>query len=211
MDINAPMDHSKKKKRVSKMQIKERHIFPLTHYLLVAIIALMSSGWCVIDNKIHGDIISTLVASHLSVLVSQSLLLVLMMWQVLTYKPISTLITVRKQSEYIQKQLLKVVIAETILYFCIYYGLFMFNGIQFFHDGSFMMGTLLLVLRFFIIAILAIIIVGAYRYCPPWLLTIGTLLISLGYHYILEAKYLLLIYSPIYDPLYRAIHRIYRG
>jgi len=178
--------------------------------MIVALLAIAVSTWDLFTNVEHKDIIATLIRSHLSVLIPQSILLVLMMWQVLRYRAASVLIGIRHQSELVQKRLLIQNVAEVTVYFGLYYGIFFLSGNKIFVDGSVEIGLLLLLLRYFLMLVLAILIVFAYRSQHPGILGVLTLLISLGYHYWIEANYLLIMYSPLYDPLYRAIHHIYQ-
>lgn len=193
------------------MRIRVRQTVPSWQCIVVGIAALMMGVWSLFNNPEHNDMIGALIRPNLSVLVPQSLLLMFMMWQVLTYRSIASLIQIRQQTELIQKRLLIVVVSEVTLYFLIYYAMFGFSGITPFIDGSPVIGTLILALRYLMMLILGIMIVGAYHVRRPSSLVILALLINIGYHYWIEVDHLLIMYSPLYDPLYRALHHIYRG
>ncbi|WRM23226.1 hypothetical protein UHQ56_02975 [Lacticaseibacillus rhamnosus] len=70
---------------------------------------------------------------------------------------------------------------------------------------------LVLLLRFLVLCVLGIIILSAYEAQHPILILLAVLLLNFIYHYWIEIHYLLIMYSPIYDPVYRAIHHIYQG
>lgn len=193
------------------MKISTKSIVPPWQYAVVLALAAFVGIWSLLTNSEHLDIIATLISRHLSVLISQSLLLVLIMWQVLTYKSMTILIGVRHKSSWMQRKLFWLVLTEVSLYFAVYYSLFIFSGVNFFSDGTASMGSIILVLRYLVMLGLGVLLVGSYRFQRPGVLMLAALLLNFFDHYWLEGQYLLIMYSPIYDPLYRAIHHIYRG
>ncbi|MDE3316709.1 hypothetical protein [Lacticaseibacillus zeae] len=162
-------------------------------------------------NHSHKDIIGSLIRSNLPVLISQSFLLVFFTWQISQCQPIAPLVGIRQQSEKIQRYLIFMLLTESTFYFAIYTVTFVFSGINPFIDGSAMIGSLILLLRFLLIAILAIMIAAAYQHRHVGAILTLALLGNFAYHYLLEMKVLLIMYSPIYDPVYRAIHHLYEG
>lgn len=190
---------------------KQVRLIPRWHILVVTILVLISGVACLLSNYSHKDMIGTLIRFNFPVLISQSLLLIFFMWQILRCRPIAPLVGIRQQSERIQQYLILIIVSESLLYFVIYDASFMFSGIKPFINGSPLIGSLLLLLRFMLIAILAIVITAAYQHRHAGIILTLALLGNFGYHYLLEMKILLIMYSPIYDPVYRAIHHLYEG
>ncbi|NVY95966.1 hypothetical protein HU830_02005 [Lactobacillus sp. DCY120] len=178
-------------------------------YLSILGLAIFISVWCIFSSPNNYDIVKMLIRSNFPVLFSQIILLSLMSWQILTFKSVAIMVGVRQKTEYVQKQLLFIVLLETSIYFGVYYVSFFLTGRKAFIDGSFVIGILILLLRFSFMIILAIIIAGIYQFSYPGVLIIFSILANLGYHYIFEMQYLLIQYSKIYDPVYRALHHIH--
>ncbi|NVY96590.1 hypothetical protein HU830_05370 [Lactobacillus sp. DCY120] len=176
---------------------------------IVMLLAMVVSIWVGTINGDHHDIIRVLIKNNLPVLLPQSLILIVILRQVLTFKSAALLIGVRQQSDLIEKQLLLLAILSVSLYFGVYYGSFLLSGNQLFQDGSIVLGCLILGLRFLFLLILAILLIGGYRFFNPGLILVITLLANFIYHYSFEMTYLLIKYAQIYDPVYRAIHHIY--
>lgn len=172
-------------------------------------LALIASVNVLTHNLKDSDIIALYIAPNFSVLITQSLLLIFMMWQVLIYRSISELVIIRHKSSIVQKNIILLVSIETFIYISTYYASFIFTGNRMFIEGNTRMGISLLFLRFLTLLIFAFLTASAYRYGHSMLLIIGSQILNLIYHYWLESTILLIKYSPLYDPLYRAIHHIY--
>ena len=190
--------------------VKSYRILQYRYLLTVIALALVTGFGCLASNYAHKDIIGALIRFNFPVLISQSLLLIFMMWQVLRIRPIAPLVGIRRQSNNVQKKLLGVILAECMLYF-FFYLTFILSGTTVFKDGSAIVGMLVLLLRFLVLCVLGIIILSAYEAQHPILILLAVLLLNFIYHYWIEIHYLLIMYSPIYDPVYRAIHHIYQG
>jgi len=160
-------------------------------------------------NSENHDIIAAYINPNFSVLITQSLLLLFIMWQVVTYKSVADLVSIRHKLVSVQKQLFLMVGIEVFLYFGVYYSSVVFMDNKLFVDGNAQIGILLLFSRFFMTLILAFITIIAYRYGHVMSLLIGVQILNLAYHYGLEIGFLLIKYSKLYDPLYRALHHIY--
>lgn len=186
------------------MKIK---FMPTYSYVLVLIIASLTGVWCVLSNTSKADIIGLLIVPNLPVLISQSLFLIILFKQITNYNSINPLISIRNKMEFMQIVLFKIITLEVILYFLIYYLSFVFYSNSLFRDGNMIVGILILLLRFLMLFILSIVILGAYHYKNSNMLIIIALIINIFYHYVVEIKWLLIIYSPIYDPLYNAVNR----
>lgn len=193
------------------MKNATRRIVPMWTYCAVVLLGLGVGIWSVRSNTGGGDMVYAILYPNLSVLVPQPLLLMIILRQVLTYRAIGPLISIRGQAEMVQRRLLMLVVTEVSLYFGAFYGAFVVSGARLFADGTPLIGGLLLMLRYCLILLLGIVLVWGYRRRQPGILLILTVVISASYHYWLEATYLLSLYSPIYNPLYRAIHHIYLG
>lgn len=191
--------------------VKSYRILQYRYLFTVIALALVTGFGCLASNYAHKDIIGALIRFNFPVLISQNLLLIFMMWQVLRIRPIAPLVGIRRQSNTVQKKLLGVILAECMLYFFFYYLTFILSGTTVFKDGSAIVGILVLLLRFLVLCVLGIIILSAYEAQHPILILLAVLLLNFIYHYWIEIHYLLIMYSPIYDPVYRAIHHIYQG
>lgn len=186
-------------------------LVPVWQSLIVLVAGVSVGIWAVLSNTDRSDMVGALIYQNFSVLLPQILLLAYLMHQLLIYRSIDRLISIRRQAAMIQQRLLQLVVIEISLYFGAYYAVFGISGIKPFGEGIPLVGGLILLLRYLLMLILGIILVWGYQKRQSGLLLALTVLISVGYHYWLEVKYLLPLYSPIYDPLYRAIHHIYRG
>ena len=191
--------------------VKSYRMLRFRYLLIVIALALVTGFGCLASNYTHKDIIGALIRFNFPVLISQSLLLIFMMWQILRVRPIEPLVSVRRQSNSVQRKLLGVILIECILYFFFYYLTFILSGAALFKDGSAVVGMLVLLLRFLVLCVLGILILKAYEAQHPILILLSVLLLNFIYHYWIEIHCLLIMYSPIYDPLYRAIHHIYQG
>ncbi|MDF7673118.1 hypothetical protein PT281_07570 [Lactobacillus sp. ESL0701] len=148
--------------------------------------------------------------SNLISLYVQPIVLVLMYTQVLRFRNIYLLIGVRGQTNQMTKRLL-VLVTMYSLVFCL--GLivpYLFTGFPLFRNGSPILGTAIILLHVGVLLFLAWLLVGAYNSKHPYFLLFIVLILEVTYHYYFE-KQILIKYSPLYDPLYRAVHHIYGG
>jgi len=191
------------------MKRQNLEVLPSKQVGFVVVLAVISGGWCVLSNNDNQDMINTLIASHFAVLVSQTIVLLFFSWQVLKYRAIYPLIAIRKKTELLHYAFIKRLLIESCLYFGGYSLPFLFTDAPRFLDGPMLTGSLLLFLRFLFIALMAILLVGMLHCKHPGMLLMTVFISNIIYHYVIEINYLLIMYSPIYDPLYRAIHGIY--
>ncbi len=143
------------------------------------------------------DIIYVLIPAHLTVVIFQNLLFFLFIWQVLSYKPIYILTAVRNKSDYVDKELCLLVCIETVLFFIGYYGAYFLGGYPAFIYGSVVIGTILLLVRFFIILFSGFLLVGLFQHFHhAYILIIAILIANIMYHYLIEYQLLLPLYTP---------------
>ncbi|WEV44167.1 hypothetical protein OZX56_02760 [Lactobacillus sp. ESL0684] len=140
----------------------------------------------------------------------QPAVLILIYNQILTFRKINLLVGVR---QWTNKMIARLLILATLdcLLFCA--GLiipYLMTDFPFFRNGSPLLGTALLLLHVAVLILMAWLLVGAYQMRYPQLLLFIVIIIDLVYHFYFE-KQALILYSPLYDPLYRAVHRIYGG
>jgi len=178
-------------------------------FFTIVMISFISASNALLHTSKDSDIIRTQLYSNFSVIFTQSMLLLLMSWQVLNFRAINFLVAIRGQSEKIQKQMIKTIIFEVIIYFSFYYGSFMLSGNIWFKDGYVLIGIMILLMRAFIILFLGMIIISLYRGQHIAIIIVAVQLSNFVYHFFLETKILLVQYSPLYDPIYRALHHIY--
>lgn len=192
------------------MAKKKIQVIPRWNYWVVLILGVAAGLYSVSGRTKDADIILIMIAPHFSVLTIQTFLLLFISRQVMRYRSAANMIGVRRQTEYIQKRLVASIIVEVTLYFLGFYSTFVFAAEPIFIDGGPVLGITILLLRYLVIMFLAVILVGVYQVSYPGTLTVFVMMVALAYHYIIEMNYLLIAYSPLYDPLYRAMHQIYR-
>ena len=117
------------------------------------------------------------------------MLLLLMSWQVLNFRAINFLVAIRGQSEKIQKQMIKTIIFEVIIYFSFYYGSFMLSGNIWFKDGYVLIGIMILLMRAFIILFLGMIITSLYRGQHIAIIIVAVQLSNFVYHFFWKQRY----------------------
>lgn len=179
---------------------------PHPKYITIALVAFLSSFNCICTNTDNADAISRLLSVHFPVLVSQNILLILITIQILSIRTAFPLIAIRDKTSYMQLNLLKLVLAQTILYMICFYTPFFCSSAPAFKDGSPLIGALVLFGRFGLLCVLAIILVGMFHTKRPYYLLMTAIILNLVYHYMIESKFLFIQYSPIYDPIYRIMH-----
>lgn len=179
-------------------------------FIIPVILGLIAGSNSLMGNTSHLDFISIDIASHFTTLITQPLLSLYIAWQVASYRKITPLIKIRKQKNVIQIMLLRLILAESLCYFIIFYSMFLFSGIRWFMDGNAILGIAIMLLHMVVICGLnmALIVLLDYKYGTSIIFSI--LILPMLYHYIIEMQSLLIMYSPVFDPLYRAIHEIYR-
>ncbi|MEX0379783.1 hypothetical protein AB3K25_09985 [Leuconostoc sp. MS02] len=178
-------------------------------FFTVVMMSSLSASNALLHTSKGSDMIRTLLYPNFSVIFTQSMLLLLMSWQVLNFRSINSLVEIRGQSEKIQKQMIKTIIFEVIIYFGFYYGSFTLSGNMWFKEGHALIGSMILLMRTFIILFLGILITSLYRSRHIGSIIVIVQLSNFVYHFFLETKILLVQYSPLYDPVYRALHHIY--
>lgn len=168
---------------------------------------LLSSIWT-LHGTAHQDIIATTIYLHGPVLLSQTLLLSFIAWQIYSFRNIQLLVTIRGQNDFIQKKLFYLVTFEVALYFFLVDFSFVLTGHVAFRDGPLLIGLTILIIRTLLIWFLAICLITTYTKSNVVLIIVVVLLVNLGFHYIVEIKFLLLHYSNYYDPFWRALHEL---
>lgn len=156
------------------------------------------------------ELINAYIDSNLLSLYVQPMILVLMYTQILRFRNVRLLVGVRGQTNQMIKRLL-ILVTVYCLVFCL--GLivpYLFTSFPLFRNGSPILGTAIILLHLGILLFLAWLLVGAYNLDHPYFLLFIVLILEVAYHFYFE-KQILIKYSPLYDPLYRAVHHIYGG
>ncbi|WEV70469.1 hypothetical protein OZY43_05870 [Lactobacillus sp. ESL0785] len=183
-------------------------------WLIGIIIALLGlwGGWYLIINSPAEtmELPNAYIDSNLVSLYLQPVILALMYTQILRFRNVRLLVGVRGQTNQMTKRLL-ILVTMYCLVFCL--GLivpYLFTSFPLFRNGNSILGTMILVLHVGILLFLAWVLVGAYNLKHPYLLLLIIFILEMAYHFYFE-KQILIKYSPLYDPLYRAVHHIYGG
>lgn len=187
------------------MKPKIMSLLAISNHKYVILVALFSGIWCIISNSTQDDMVNVLISPNFPVLLSQNILIVIYAFQVLYYKPVFLNIAIRNKTQLIQLQILKLLLIQTTIYFLGYYGPFFFSGVPIFQDGNPLIGTLILLCRFSFVCLICAILLGLFHSKNSNILIVLSIILNIFYHYVIEAKILLILYSPIYDPLHRAI------
>lgn len=192
------------------MTLKLTSLFTLSNYKLLLLIPLSAASGLVATNHNHDhhDIIATLIAGNFPVALSQNLVILLVSFQILAYRPVLTAVSIRNKQEFVQIKLLKLILFAIVIYFIGFYSLFLLSGAPLFHDGSQIIGLSILLARLFSMCVICVLLLGLLHVKTPNILVIIAIQFNFFYHYIIEEKILLLAYSPVYDPLYKAIFLI---
>ncbi|CAH1853596.1 hypothetical protein [Convivina intestini] len=173
--------------------------------LLVIVLSLLSiQNYRVLPAK--EDIIFAAIHWHGPVLLTQTLLLCLIAWQVVSFRKIRFLVAIRGKDEVIQKNLLKLMTMEVIGYFILFDGSYLLTGHPIFSKGPVIIGILMLVLRMVLVWFLGLLLITTYTAPYPGLILLGVLVVNLFYHYVIEMNFLLIQYSQTYDPLWKAFN-----
>lgn len=158
-------------------------------FFTIVMISFISASNALLHTSKDSDIIRTQLYSNFSVIFTQSMLLLLMSWQVLNFRAINFLVAIRGQSEKIQKQMIKTIIFEVIIYFSFYYGSFMLSGNIWFKDGYVLIGIMILLMRAFIILFLGMIITSLYRGQHIAIIIVAVQLSNFVYHFFWKQRY----------------------
>lgn len=180
-------------------------LWSISNYKYVILVALCSSIWCVMSNSTQDDIVNVLISPNFPVLLSQNILIVIYAFQVLYYKPVFSNVSIRNKTNFIQVKILNLLLLQTTIYFLCFYLPFLFSGVQIFQDGNSLIGILILICRFSFVCLLGTILLGLFHSKHSNKIIVLSIIFNIFYHYVIEAKILLILYSPIYDPLHRAI------
>lgn len=173
---------------------------------MISLLALLSSGYLISTNTMSKDSIAILIAPHFPVLISQNILIIVLATQVLSMRSIYPLVGIRSQTAQVQTHILKLLLVEIACYFVCYYAPFFLSTAPAFHDGDTFIGSSILLYRFIILCLTAVLLLGLYHVQKPYILVCLALLLQMLYHFIVEFNLLLIQYAPIYDPIYRMMH-----
>ncbi|MBP2057383.1 hypothetical protein J2Z60_000547 [Lactobacillus colini] len=156
------------------------------------------------------DMVRVVAYIHGFSLYFQSGVYVIVFVQILTFKKVRNLITIRHQTEYITKFLIKLVILDWFIFWiCSFLPYAIFNHAQLFKYGKPTYGLLILMLHMLVMLMAMLIIVSSYYFPYPYLIVIFVIFITLMYHYNFERSILLPRYSHIFNPLWQAMHNEY--
>lgn len=140
----------------------------------------------------------------------QPIMLTLFYSQVLALRKIRLFVGVRKKDNQIIAILLGIATFYCLIFLLGLFVPYLGTNYPFFKNGSPVLGMTLLLLHIFVLLFLSWLLVGGYQLRHPYFLLFLVIVLDLIYHFIIEKK-LLILYSPLYDPLYRAVHHIYGG
>lgn len=154
----------------------------------------------------HQDIIYVNLYWTSPVIISQTLLLFLITWQVQSFRKVQTLVAIRGRNDLIQRRLIRLVTFEVLLYFLLFDGAFLLSGNEVFHDGSPLIGLTLLFLRALVIWLIGLLLVKTYQSKFSGAILFSAILLNLADRFIVEGLLLLAKYSDKYDPLWQIFH-----
>ncbi|MBS9335287.1 hypothetical protein LQZ24_03245 [Fructobacillus sp. M1-13] len=173
--------------------------------MIVIVISLLSIQFLPSFRPVD-DIIAATINLRGPVLISQTILLAFVMWQVVSFRKSRALIEVRGKTEVIQKQLIKAMTFEVVLYFLLFEGAFLLLGYQIFRDGPVVIGVLVLVFRVLLVWFLGLLLITMYNSSYPAVIALTVFVSNFLYHFIVEKSFLLVHYSVHYDTLWQAFN-----
>ncbi|MGM9911675.1 MAG: hypothetical protein ACI31N_08880 [Lacticaseibacillus absianus] len=155
------------------------------------------------------DIVYFFLYNNLLSLYLQTFVLLIIFGQILKVRPIAVFLGIRQAETGLVKKLLQLILLD-ILVMMVGLALPYLLGVRhYFRWGSPALGSLLLFLHLLCFALCALFMILSLRVSHPWLVFIIAIAVIMLYHYNLEQSTLLSKYSILFDPLYRAIHRVY--
>ncbi|BDR60038.1 hypothetical protein [Lactobacillus xylocopicola] len=193
------------------MRVKRTSFRLILIGLLIIALGLWGGFYTITNNDVKDmEVVNAYINRSLVPLYLQPIVLVLLYSQILPFRRIRLFVGVRRQTE----QMVMKLMGLAIVYCCIFVvGLcvpYLLTGWPLFRNGSPIVGSGIILLHIGVFLFLAWLLVGAYNIPHPYLLLFAVIILSLLYNFYVEEK-LLIFYSPLYDPLYRAIHKIYGG
>lgn len=155
------------------------------------------------------DIVYFFLYNNLLSLYLQTFVLLIIFGQILKVRPIAVFLGIRKAETGLVKKLLQLILLD-ILVMTVGLAIPYLLGVRhYFRWGSPALGSLLLFLHLLCFTLCALFMILSLRVSHPWLIFIIAIAVIMLYHYNLEQSTLLSKYSILFDPLYRAIHRVY--
>lgn len=155
------------------------------------------------------DIVYFFLYNNLLSLYLQTFVLLIIFGQILKVRPIAVFLGIRQAETGLVKKLLQLILLD-ILVMTVGLAIPYLLGVRhYFRWGSPALGSLLLFLHLLCFALCALFMILSLRVSHPWLIFIIAIAVIMLYHYNLEQSTLLSKYSILFDPLYRAIHRVY--
>ncbi|RMC46739.1 hypothetical protein [Lactobacillus sp. ESL0230] len=155
------------------------------------------------------ELLNIYLNANLVSLYLQPIMLTLFYSQVLALRKIRLFVGVRKKDNQIIAILLGIATFYCLIFLLGLFVPYLGTNYPFFKNGSPVLGMTLL-LHVFVLLFLSWLLVGGYQLRHPYFLLFLVIVLDLIYHFIIEKK-LLILYRPLYDPLYRAVHHIYGG
>ncbi|WP_270448270.1 hypothetical protein [Lactobacillus delbrueckii] len=179
--------------------------------LSLALIFILSVASCI--YPLHAikerDIVYFFLYNNLLSLYLQTFILLIIFGQILKVRPIAVFLGIRQAETGLVKKLLQLILLD-ILVMTVGLALpYLLSVRHYFRWGSPALGSLLLFLHLLCFALCAFFMILSLRVSHPWLIFIIAIAVIMLYHYNLEQSTLLSKYSILFDPLYRAIHRVY--
>ncbi len=155
------------------------------------------------------DIVYFFLYNNLLSLYLQTFVLLIIFGQILKVRPIAVFLGIRQAETGLVKKLLQLILLD-ILVMTVGLAIPYLLGVRhYFRWGSPALGSLLLFLHLLCFALCALFMLLSLKVSHPWLVFIIAIAVIMLYHYNLEQSILLTKYSILFDPLYRAIHRVY--
>ena len=171
--------------------------------LSLALIFILSVGACIylLHAKGEKDVVYFFLYNNLLSMYLQTFILLIIFGQILKVRPIAVYLRIRQAETGLVKKLFQVILLDILV---------MTVGVRhYFRWGSPALGSLLLFLHLLCFALCALFMLLSLKVSHPWLIFIIAIAVIMLYHYNLEQSTLLSKYSILFDPLYRAIHRVY--
>ena len=190
------------------------HFLPQTkrfRALSLALIFILSVGACIylLHAKGEKDVVYFFLYNNLLSLYLQTFILLIIFGQILKVRPIAVYLRIRQAETGLVKKLFQVILLD-ILVMTVGLVLPYLLGVRnYFRWGNPALGSLLLFLHLLCFALCALFMLLSLKVSHPWLIFIIAIAVIMLYHYNLEQSILLTKYSILFDPLYRAIHRVY--
>ncbi|WP_283600292.1 hypothetical protein [Lactobacillus hominis] len=176
--------------------------------ILIILIGLLG-GFSLIRHAHTPDFINLYFDSNLISLYIEPFFFILTTAEMVWLNPIRNYAIIRNQNHKILTKLIALIILNWLLLYTSLLLPFMFLNKPFFILGKINDGIFIVLIHIFIVLILSLLLIKVYESSNPYFLLFLVILIITTYHFSIEKRILLPLYSQFFDPLWRAKHHIY--